>query len=173
MVEATRRGFLQGLLGTLVIAQVPLGVADPLDPLVEPIDPFSIRPPDGITYQWVRSALLGEPDPENVQKRLDNGWQFVAPEAHIGAPTCTLGRTIEESGLVLMEKPTLDVQLDQARQRAPHMDADHRVLSMLREELITAGERIAPKLKHIGYTEADILHFTQRRLAVSLDDLLA
>lgn len=104
--EPTRRGFLAGLLGLTVVAVLPKvpGTAP------EAIDPWAIQPPPGTTYQWVRTALLGEPDPANVQLRLDNGWQFVGPETHPGAPVSTVEHAIESSGLILMQKPTAEVQ---------------------------------------------------------------
>jgi hypothetical protein len=108
MVELTRRGFLAGLFATAVIvANVPK--ASLLADVIEPIDPWGIKAPPGWTYQWVRSALLGEPDPENVQKRLDNGWTFVLPAAHPGAPVSTVQKAIETSGLILMQKTTAAV----------------------------------------------------------------
>lgn len=107
-MELSRRGFLAGLLGTAVIAVVPKAVDAPVP--VEPFDPWAVQAPDGTTYQWVRTALLGEPDPANVQARLDNGWQFVQPATYPSAPTTTLGNAIETHGLVLMEKPTASVR---------------------------------------------------------------
>lgn len=108
MIELSRRGFLAGLFGTAVIAVVPktalLEVAAPTP--IEPIDPWSIKAPDGVTYQWVRTALLGVPDIENVQKRIDNGWMFVVPATHPGAPVSTVQSAIETCGLILMQKPT-------------------------------------------------------------------
>lgn len=104
----TRRGFLAGLLGLTVVAVLPSmpGMA-PVLPKV--LDPFSIKPPEGLTYQWVRTALLGEPDPANVAARVENGWTFVAPSIHPDAPTATLDTSIESGGLVLMQKPTSEV----------------------------------------------------------------
>lgn len=110
-MEATRRGFLSGLLGVTVVAVLPKMA-------VPATDPFKIVAPDGITYQWVRTALLGVPDPENVQGRLDTGWSFVTPSAHPGAPTSSLGHAIEETGLILMQKPTFKVAEDAAREKA-------------------------------------------------------
>jgi hypothetical protein len=107
-MELSRRGFLAGLLGTAVIAVIPKA-ADVVMP-AEPFDPWAVKAPDGTTYQWVRTALLGEADPANVQARLDNGWQFVAPTTYPSAPTTTLGNAIETHGLVLMEKPTAAVR---------------------------------------------------------------
>ena len=118
MVELTRRGFLAGLFATAVIvANVPK--ASLLADVVEPIDPWGIKAPPGWTYQWVRSALLGEPDPENVQKRLDNGWTFVLPATHPGAPVSTIQKAIETSGLILMEKSNEAIEAYEARFRCP------------------------------------------------------
>lgn len=112
MVDLTRRGFLAGLLGTAVIVALPKQTTA-IAP--DPIDPWSIKAPEGTTYQWVRTALLGEPDPANVQARLDNGWAFVAPTVHPGAPASTVEQAIETHGLILMEKPTAAVQESEAK----------------------------------------------------------
>ncbi len=109
-IELSRRGFLAGLFGTAVIAVVPKAAEIVLAPEIVPIDPWSIKAPDGTTYQWVRCALLGEPDPQNVKDRLDNGWKFVEPARHVGAPTSTAEKAIETCGLILMEKPTVEVE---------------------------------------------------------------
>ena len=108
-IDSTRRGFLAGLLGAAVIAVVPKAALI-AEPAVQPIDPFSITAPPGTTYQWVRCALLGEPDPENVELRLKNGWTFVAPAAHPGAPVSTAEKAIAACGLILMQRPTAEVQ---------------------------------------------------------------
>lgn len=100
-------------LGTAVIATKPEGlIPSELKPSTAPLglNPWEIVPPPGWTYQWVRCALLGEPDPENVQKRLDNGWQFVVPGAHPGAPVSTVAEAVASDGLILMEKPTVQVK---------------------------------------------------------------
>lgn len=109
MMELSRRGFLAGLLGTAVIAVIPNAVA-PVEAAVPPIDPFAITAPPGWTYQWVRCALMGEPDPNNVQARVENGWTFVEPKAHPGAPVSTAQAAIETGGLILMQKPTADIK---------------------------------------------------------------
>lgn len=117
--QTTRRGFLAGLLGLTVVAVLPK--APNLAPVLpEAIDPWSIRAPEGWTYQWVRTALLGEPDPENVAKRIDNGWTFVAPAVHPGAPVSTVENAIAASGLILMQKPTVEVQKTLAAELEAH-----------------------------------------------------
>lgn len=98
MIETSRRGFLQGLLAVSVISALPSRVGA--------IGFSELVPPDGWTYQWVCSALLGDPTPENIQKRLDNGWTFVPPSRHGSVPSKELGKALDECGLVLMEKPT-------------------------------------------------------------------
>ncbi len=103
-LTATRRGFLAGLLGTSVIAVLPK--APTLAEAAPVLDPFAIDAPAGITYQWVRCSLMGEPDPQNVQLRLDNGWSFVPPALHPTAPAVDIVRAVEGGGLVLMQKPT-------------------------------------------------------------------
>ena len=119
-LEPTRRGFLAGLFGLTVVAVVPGGGFDEAAAAVPAADPFAIQAPEGITYQWVRTALLGEPDPANVEARLCNGWRFVSPSRHPSAPTAQLGATVEMSGLVLMERPTADVEAqERARQPGP------------------------------------------------------
>lgn len=119
MTQISRRGFLAGLFGTAVIAVVPktalLEVAAPTP--IEPIDPWSIKARDSITHQWVRTALLGVPDPENVQNRIDNGWTFVVPDMHPGAPVSTVQSAIETCELILMQKPTQAVQQTLAAER--------------------------------------------------------
>jgi len=110
-IEPTRRGFLQGLLGVPVVAAIPALASLPAGAdAPKALDWQAIKAPPGLTYQWVRTALLGVPDPENVQKRLDNGWIFVGPDTHAGAPVSTLGTAVEHGGLVLMAKATSEVE---------------------------------------------------------------
>ncbi len=165
-----------GLFGTAVIAVVPKSALIEVAPV--PIDPWSIQAPPGITYQWVRSALLGEADPANIQARLDNGWAFVAPSVHPGAPVSTVEKAIETQGLILMQKPTPDVELTLARERALRMDADHRVARLQSRfrvgpdedddeiEPIATADALALELRQIGYTQADIRLFFERHKVV-------
>lgn len=123
-VEATRRGFLAGLFGTAVIVEMPktaLALVEPLAP--DAIAPWAIIAPPSTTYQWVRTALLGVPDPANVQARIDNGWKFVVPDLYPGAPVSTVEKAIETRGMILMEKPTADVQQSLAAERAAWLKA--------------------------------------------------
>lgn len=100
MIEASRRGFLKGLLGLTVIAVLPV-VADKIAPVAPPV----VEPEAGMCYAWVRTALLGVPDVENLQDRIANGWQFVEPGRHPELPTADACEAVKSSGLVLMKCP--------------------------------------------------------------------
>lgn len=113
--ETTRRGFLQGLLGAVVICALPKDVAQLLPE--GDFDPFSITAPDGWTYQWVRTAVMGEKDERALEARLINKWTFVKPKIHPQAPVGTLRHAIETHGLVLMEKETAAVEADERQRR--------------------------------------------------------
>lgn len=96
-------------------------------------DPFSEHvPPDGITYQWVRTALCGEPDPQSLVSRVESGWQFVAPQRHRTAVTCPLSEAITTTGLVLMERPTVEVDWERAKERAVAEKWIEDILAQLR-----------------------------------------
>ncbi len=107
-VELSRRGFLGALLGTVVVAVIP----KPLQAIVEvaEIDPFDIVAPNGTTYQWITSHVMGHPCPENIEGFLARQWTFVDPRAHPGAPTSTLHRAIDAGGLLLVQLPTVIVE---------------------------------------------------------------
>ncbi len=128
MPQTTRRGFLAGLFGTAVIVALPKATPAPA-PAVEAIDPWAITAPPGTTYQWVRTALLGDPDPANVQARLDNGWKFVTPSTHPGAPVSTVEHAIETQGLILMGKPTVEVEKFAASEKAARQTTLPEMLS--------------------------------------------
>ncbi len=120
MTDTSRRGFLKGLLGLTVVAVLPIPSDIGIPISAKKLDLYDIKAPEGTTYQWVRTALLGDPDPENVRLRLTNGWKFVTPAEQPGAPTSELGNAVEKGGLVLMWKPTKDVQEQLTRDRATH-----------------------------------------------------
>lgn len=112
-VELSRRGFLKGLAGTAVIVAMPLPaipVASPAPPPANVLD--AAKPPSGMTYQWVRTHLMGEPDIENVEARIQNGWTFVRPKDQPHMPTEDAALAIENGGLILMEKPTAAVDAE-------------------------------------------------------------
>lgn len=103
-ITATRRGFLAGLLGTTVIAVLPkaASIADAA-PVLQPYD---IAAPSGWTYQWVATHVMGEPMPQNVEVRLNNGWTFVPPVNHPTVPAVDIARAVDGGGLILMQKET-------------------------------------------------------------------
>jgi hypothetical protein len=114
MTETTRRGFLAGLAGIFVLAQVPGSIhALPDGETIRSWKPYDVKAPDGWTYEWARSSLLGEPDPANITKRLEHGWTFVEPSAHpevAAVAQMTAERAMEVGGLILMQKPTVEVE---------------------------------------------------------------
>lgn len=114
MVDLTRRSFLKGLAGTAVIVALPKIITPllPAAPAEAVPPPQPVLPPDGITYNWVRTSLLGEPDIENMEARIANGWTFVKPSAHPELPVEDAAVAFERQGLILMQRPTVDCYLD-------------------------------------------------------------
>ncbi len=100
----TRRGFLAGLLGVSVIAVLPKAAS--IAEAAPTITSFEVTAPDGWTYQWVASHVMGEPTPLNVQARVDNGWTFVPPADHPTIQPTDIAMAIDSGGLILMQKET-------------------------------------------------------------------
>lgn len=110
----SRRGFLKGLLSVPVISVAAPALAKAAGANAgttapDALDWTAIKAPPGLTYQWVRTSIMGDPDPANVQLRLDNGWIFVGPDTHKGAPVSTVGTAIETGGLILMAKASSEI----------------------------------------------------------------
>lgn len=123
-METTRRHFLKGFAGCLVVASLPGIVIDSMangffsgSPGMPPV-----TAPDGWTYQWIRSSLLGEPDVANLEFRLSKGWTFVSPADHPDLPRSDIDDAIEQGGLVLMQKPTAQVEMARAAERQAAID---------------------------------------------------
>lgn len=38
--------------------------------------------PNEVEYKWVRASVLGQPDRENLQRNMLEGWRFVPPDRH-------------------------------------------------------------------------------------------
>jgi len=57
--------------------------------------------PKGVVYRWVREYIQGEPDDNNVEQRLRNGWTPVPADRHptLVAPPLP-GRTQENHGVI-------------------------------------------------------------------------
>ena len=94
-------------------------------------DPPQYPAPDGTTYTWVNTTIMGDPDLARLQQRLATGWSFVTPDTHPDALAMTMGEAILSQGFCLMAKPTAQVAEQRAIERAPHMDLDIRALSIL------------------------------------------
>ncbi len=112
----SKRDFLVAMLGTNVIAVMPKQSTVPGSAPV--LDPFAVEAPKGWTYQWVRSSIMGEPDPHNVQQRLDNGWTFVPTDRHPGIASHDLDTAVKGYGLILMQKPSAEVERSRAAELA-------------------------------------------------------
>jgi len=112
-IDLTRRSFLRGLAGVAVIAVLPKVPFAPASPAIaEAVAPTAtLTPPPGITYNWVRTALMGEPDMANLEDRLNNGWTFVRPSAHPEMPVENAAIAFERHGLILMQCPTIECAL--------------------------------------------------------------
>lgn len=77
------------------------------------IDPFEIPnelKPYWMTYQWVRSSVMGIPDQDNVKRSKLAGWRSINKRRHGTLKASGLwddkSPWIEYCGLILMERPT-------------------------------------------------------------------
>lgn len=76
-------------------------------------------------------TLLGEPDLKHLRQMQSDGWAYVAPSAHPELLAMTMADAMQARAFCLMHKSTAAVQEQRARERAPHMDMDFRVLAIL------------------------------------------
>jgi hypothetical protein len=121
-INLSRRGFLKGLAGVAVIAALPAIPSEPA-PASPPVDVLNAaKPPEGVTYQWVRTHLLGVPEIENVEARINNGWTFVAPRDQPHLPVADAELAVENGGLILMQKPTALVDADRLAQYKANLE---------------------------------------------------
>jgi len=59
----------------------------------------------GWTYQWNRMSCFNAPDPMEMNRMLDNGWEYVRPSSRLGQLYGVKDADyIEIGGLVLMER---------------------------------------------------------------------
>lgn len=155
-MELNRRGFLSGLLGTAVIAAFPPDLVCGITAVPE------VKAPEGVTYEWARTALLGEPDLENIERRIANGWTFVTQEAHPGIEFTGFAEVVERNGLALMQKPTIDVErareeLARKVEEAMHSPQSKKMMNILNsatnERASDPGDGVA--LYSRAHTEED------------------
>jgi hypothetical protein len=71
-------------------------------------DPFEVpehlKEP-GWTYQWNRMTCFNAPDPMEMNRMMDNGWEYVRPSSRLGQIYGVTDKDyIEIGGLVLMER---------------------------------------------------------------------
>ena len=120
MSELNRRDLLQAMGATAVVASLPLAAMAATDAnryvgfVLDSQAP--LMPPEGITYEWKRASLLigGELDMENMREQVRKGWSFVKPQIVFDgadlARVPTIADVCRHSGLVLMQKPTKDIE---------------------------------------------------------------
>lgn len=168
-VNVSRRQALSGIIATVTsVIAIPSGdrfaaVASELWPAPKPlpvgvaeVDPYAIAAPEGWVYQWCRSAIMGEPDPANIQERLDNGWTFVEPTDHPGAPTVNTEAAIGFGGLILMKKPAIDLlkarraALDEEKRRFGGLDYENAKAVTELEDVV---ETPSGTVRILGYAQ--------------------
>lgn len=91
------------------------------------VDPEMI--PRGMRYRWVRETNLNEPDDARITDMMMIGWQPVPADRHPEMiPPPLPGRekeppqVIRRGGLILMERPVKEVNLDAAELREENME---------------------------------------------------
>ena len=148
-IDLTRRSFLKGLTGVAVIAVLPKVPIAPASPAIaESVAPTAtLTPPPGITYNWVRTALMGEPDMANLEDRLNNGWTFVRPSAHPEMPVEDAAIAFERQGLILMQCPTIECELRAIAERFAKKD---RLSHKMQAETVRLGYIVQPSGDIIG-----------------------
>lgn len=67
--------------------------------------------PDGMTYQWVRESIVGQPDGGNILSRGRKGWQAVPQDRHPD-------HLVAYDGLRLYEAPTVFVEMARKEEAA-------------------------------------------------------
>ena len=86
-------------------------------------------PPPGMTYRWIRSAMLGEEDRSNVSRRIREGWELVKleelPAEWQHMSTVEVGKStgiINNEGLILGKMPTEMVEQRNAYYQQKNVD---------------------------------------------------
>jgi len=87
--------------------------------------------PNGMTYAWVRSASMNQPDNTHISKKIRAGWSPVPRDRHpdmfpminISGVMQSNETIIAEGGLILCEMPTKDF-----RRRREELESENRVV---------------------------------------------
>lgn len=131
------------------------------------IDRFNVPAdavPEGMTYQWCRKSIWGQPDISHMVGLQENGWTPVPADRHSGLfmPNGHVG-DIERDGLVLMERP---VELT-AEARAEDKAAADALTRMQDEQL---GRAIPQQFERAGHMRTGYERGpAQAKQAVSID----
>lgn len=65
-------------------------------------------PQDGYVFRWIRTDILGQPDPSNVSNKMREGWEPVKAEDHPELAMFAIDQGkfkggVEQGGLILMK----------------------------------------------------------------------
>jgi hypothetical protein len=126
--------------------------------LEDATDTFFVPPdiiPDGWTYEWKRKSVFNKEDPAYAVQLARDGWEPVplkrCKKHRAMMPTNWDGETIEQHGMILMERPEeitqayRDIELRKARAQVRQKEAQ---LSASPDGTFTRDDpRVAPKIK--------------------------
>jgi hypothetical protein len=126
--------------------------------------------PEGITLQWVRDSVYGQPDPQNRAKFERAGWLAVHPEdfdhQYEGtfSPRGATGE-INKDGLVLMAKPSEMVKKSKQRdvRRA-------REQVQIKEQALYGGEIDAMGADHPSAKRFNHIRRSTEKISIPQDD---
>jgi hypothetical protein len=115
MIDQSRRGILK-LFGVTAAAGAAAAVPLAAPAVFEHKEvalgyTVDLKVPEGMTYQWKRVFITAEePDMDNILQMVAAGWKPVPAARHRESfPEHVGAYWIEIGGVVLMEKPTVDI----------------------------------------------------------------
>lgn len=103
----------------------------PRDKFARDLDFPASEIPPGMTYSWLRLSTLNEADHNNWQKKIGKGWSAVPRSRHAdrfplldvpGLSDPKYDSIIVKGGLLLVERPTDDVEDDRLAQAQETQD---------------------------------------------------
>lgn len=124
--------------------------------------------PPGMTYGWIRRAVLNQEDAFNIRQRQMQGWKPVPSDRHPEmnpegwglVQGAALGY-IEVAGLILCECPTVDLERRKRAQdqqtaaalRMPHIEMDKNSRAPTFDDSKVGFERVVTEKRESGDAE--------------------